>query len=120
MPVADERARVTGAQSHDADGSIALELPVELVEPIARRAAEIIQEREANPTIEPWIGVREAAEHLHCRPQRIYSLVHQGRLEPRRDGSRLLFRRSELDYWLATSGGHENRFGRRDGIRDGR
>lgn len=104
----------------DADRSLALELPAEAIEAIAQRAAEIVQERERDTAIEPWIGVAEAAEHLHCRPQRIYSLVHQGRLQPHRDGSRLLFRRSELDSWLATSGGLERRFARRNGIRDGR
>jgi excisionase family DNA binding protein len=47
-----------------------------------------------------WIGVHEAAEHLSCRPQRIYDLVHQRRIPHERDGSRLLFRRPELDKWL--------------------
>ena len=44
--------------------------------------------------------MREAAEHLACKPQRIYDLVSQERLPFRRDGRRVLFRRSDLDEYL--------------------
>lgn len=74
------------------------------LELIADKVAEILDARRGRDEPEPWIGVAEAAEHLHCKPQRIYALVHQRRLKPRRDGARLLFRRSELDVWLATGG----------------
>lgn len=74
------------------------------LEALADRVAEILSNRQEREEPEPWIGVAEAAEHLHCKPQRIYALVHQQRLRPRRDGARLLFRRSELDAWLATGG----------------
>jgi excisionase family DNA binding protein len=50
-----------------------------------------------------WIGVREAAEHLGCKPQRIYDLVSQRRIPHERDGSRLLFKRADLDRWLSRS-----------------
>jgi excisionase family DNA binding protein len=49
---------------------------------------------------EPWVDVGQAAEHLGCKRQRIYDLVHQRAIPHRKDGSRLLFRRSELDDWL--------------------
>lgn len=49
---------------------------------------------------EAWVGVAQAAEHLGCRPQRIYNLVHDRAIPYRKDGSRLLFRLSELDAWL--------------------
>ena len=49
---------------------------------------------------ERWVGVREAAEHIGAKPQRIYDLVHQRAIPHRKDGSRLLFRLSELDDWL--------------------
>ena len=49
---------------------------------------------------EPWIDVAAAAEHLACKRQRIYDLVHADRIPHHRDGTRLLFRRSELDAWL--------------------
>jgi excisionase family DNA binding protein len=53
---------------------------------------------------EPWIGVRDAAAHLACPRSRIYALVSAGRIPHRKDGSRLLFRRSELDSWLTQGG----------------
>ena len=49
---------------------------------------------------ETWIDVKAAADHLACKPQRIYDLVHADRIPHHKDGSRLLFRRSELDEWL--------------------
>jgi excisionase family DNA binding protein len=49
---------------------------------------------------EQWVGVKEAADHLACKPQRIYNLVHERAIPHRKDGSRLLFRLSELDEWL--------------------
>jgi excisionase family DNA binding protein len=49
---------------------------------------------------ERWVGVQQAAEHLGCKPQRIYNLVNDRAIPYRKDGSRLLFRLSELDAWL--------------------
>lgn len=66
------------------------------------RLRELVAERDTadGSAGEPWIGVAAAAEHLACKRQRIYDLVHAGRIPHHRDGSRLLFRRSELDAWL--------------------
>jgi excisionase family DNA binding protein len=50
---------------------------------------------------EPWVGVAEAAAHLGCKPQRVYNLVHARAIPHRKDGSRLLFRLSDLDDWLS-------------------
>lgn len=50
--------------------------------------------------VEAWVGVDQAAGHLGCKPQRIYNLVHDRAIPYRKDGSRLLFRLSELDAWL--------------------
>lgn len=54
--------------------------------------------------VEHWVGVADVAVHLACWRQRIYDLV--GRRGPeqlphRRDGTRLLFRLSDVDGWLA-------------------
>lgn len=49
---------------------------------------------------EPWIDADAAAEHMACRPKRIYDLVALNELPHARDGRRLLFRRSELDEYL--------------------
>ena len=59
---------------------------------------------ELNKSTEPWIGVPAAAAHLACRPQRVYDLCSReatSGIPVRREGGRLLFRRSELDAWLA-------------------
>jgi excisionase family DNA binding protein len=52
-----------------------------------------------------WLTVAEAAEHLRCPKSRVYSLVSARRIPFVKDGSRTLFRRSELDAWLREGGG---------------
>lgn len=81
---------------------LALTLPPEALEAIAQRAAELLAERlPAGPT-SPYLTPAEAAEYLRCTSkQRIYDLVHQGALVPRRDGTRLLLHRDTLDAYLA-------------------
>ncbi len=54
---------------------------------------------------EGWLTVGEAADHLRCPKSRIYSLVSARRIPFVKDGSRTLFRRSELDSWLRAGGG---------------
>jgi excisionase family DNA binding protein len=83
--------------------TLMLELPAELVEQIAARAAELVTERQDEP--EPWIGVEQAAEHLGgTSSSRIYSLVSARRIPYSKDGSRLLFKRSALDEWVRCGG----------------
>jgi excisionase family DNA binding protein len=50
-----------------------------------------------------WLNARQAAAHLACSRDRLYDLVQLGKLEPRRDGRRLLFRRDDLDSYLEAS-----------------
>ncbi len=70
---------------------------------LAREVAAILGlDREPEP--EPWIDVKGAADHLACKPRRIYDLVHERRVPYVKDGARLLFRRSQLDAWLEPSG----------------
>jgi excisionase family DNA binding protein len=87
------------------EGRMVLSVPVPegFVEQVAARVAEILGAREPQP--EPWVGVGAAAEHLACPRSRVYALVSARRIPHRRDGSRLLFRRSELDAWLEGGGG---------------
>lgn len=83
-----------------------LSIPVDpgFIEAIASRVADLLAEREPDP--EPWIDAKQAAEHLACPVGRVYALV--GTTPPRipvhRDGSRLLFRRSELDDFVLAGG----------------
>jgi len=81
-----------------------LQLPDELLELLVARAAEQAAEIiSARP--EPWVDVETAAQHLACPKSRVYSLVSAGRIPVARDGSRLLFRLSELDAWVRDGGG---------------
>ena len=84
-------------------GELSISLPGELLEVIAERAAAIVQGRQRLGE-EAWLGVRDAAGHLACPASRIYALVSAGRIPHHRDGSRLLFRRSELDAWVERGG----------------
>jgi excisionase family DNA binding protein len=52
-----------------------------------------------------WMTVAEAADYLRCPTSRVYSLTSARRIPCVKDGSRVLFRRSELDEWLRAGGG---------------
>lgn len=76
--------------------NINLELPPEIVDVIAQRAAELFAaEHGANAS--PYLNTAEAAEYLRCKPHRIHDLVHRGELRVLKDGSRNLYRREDLD-----------------------
>ena len=81
--------------------SVAVEFPLE---ELAERVAELLAEW--TPTeAEAWVGVTEAANHLGCPKSRIYALASAHRIPHEKDGSRLLFKRSELDEWVRAGGG---------------
>jgi len=82
---------------------VTLTAPAELVDAIAERVLELLDARGALDRDE-WVDVAGAAEHLCCKPQRVYDLVSQSKLIPSRDGTRLLFRRSHLDAYLERGG----------------
>ncbi len=68
-------------------------LPDELLEQVARRAAELVGERQGSP----WMTRREAAEYLRVPLSRL----EKDRSVPcRRWQGRVLYRRDELDAWL--------------------
>ena len=71
-----------------------------LVEAIAERVTERVLKSIGAPS-QGYLDVDGAAEYLACHDRRrLYELVRQKRLEPRRDGRRLLFRREDLDACL--------------------
>jgi excisionase family DNA binding protein len=73
---------------------------------LADRLAPIVAARirPTEPSM-PWLDVVAAAQHLACPRSRIYALVSARRIPHHKDGSRLLFRREELDEWVRTGGG---------------
>ncbi len=87
-----------------AEPRLALTVPDELVEVIARRVVEILDSRPAAQAPSPWLNLSQAAQHLACPRSRLYALVGAGRIPHHKDGSRLLFRREELDAYVAAGG----------------
>ncbi len=79
-------------------------VPADLVDAIATRAAELAADMVAARP-EPWIGVDAAAAFLACPRSRIYSLVSARRIPHCHDGSRVLFKASDLDQWVRDGGG---------------
>jgi excisionase family DNA binding protein len=86
--------------------ALTVDFPPELVEQIAVRAAEIVAERTdpADPDAGGFLDVERAADFLACPKSRVYSLVSAGRIPHHRDGSRLLFDRTELRAYVAAGG----------------
>jgi excisionase family DNA binding protein len=80
-----------------------LELLVEAVlRPIVRAVVrEELDRAGPRPEPSPYLTVREAADYLRARPQRVYDLLSDGRLTRVKDGSRVLVARAELDAHLA-------------------
>lgn len=94
-------AKVAAAPSEDRFPAleVTLQLSGDQVELIARRVAEIM----SGPAPAPapvWVDAAGAAEYIAASRERIYDLVQLGKLEPRRDGRRLLFRVADLDAYL--------------------
>lgn len=77
-----------------------ISLGTDTLRALAAEVATLLEGKQASEP-EPWVDVRAAAEHLACKPRRVYDLVSQGRIPHVKDGTRLLFRRSELDLSLS-------------------
>ena len=82
------------------------EIDDETLTTLADRLAPILVTRIGHDEhIFPWLDVEGAAQHLACPRSRIYALVSVRRIPYYKDGSRLLFRREELDDWVRAGGG---------------
>lgn len=77
--------------------SLSIDFPPELVDEIARRAAEIIQRDRVRS---PWMTTEECADYMRCDRKRVYDLVSQGRLPVHKDGTRSVFFIEEVDAYL--------------------
>jgi excisionase family DNA binding protein len=84
--------------------------PLGFLAPDARRALEelvarVVDERlaevERGRDERDLLTVAEAADRLRAKPQRVYDLLSDGRLQGVHDGSRRLIQREELDRYLA-------------------
>ena len=82
-----------------------LDLGNELVEQIARRAAELVEQSTKEPE-DGWLrGADRIAQYIDSPRSRVYALASARRIPVHRDGSALIARRSELDNWLRAGGG---------------
>lgn len=81
-----------------------LELPREVLEAIAARAAELVLERSPERSESPYLNVEEAAAFLRCKPQRIYELRTSGRLRRITEGGRALVLRAEVERLIEEEG----------------
>ena len=80
--------------------------PDDLAE-LADRLAPLLADRLGQTQgVSPWLNAEQAAEYLATSRGRLYDLVQLGRLEPRRDGRRLLFHRADLDRYLSHDVSH--------------
>ena len=86
------------------DRPFTFEVPDAVIDAIADRVADILATR-ADDQDDGWLDAKAAAAYVHCPVSRIYSLNSANRIPVHRDGSRLLFRRSELDAWIEAGGG---------------
>jgi len=68
---------------------------------LADRLAPLLADRIGSAS--PWLNVEDTARYLACDRGRVYDLVQLRKLDPRRDGRRLLFRRADLDAYLEAS-----------------
>ena len=84
--------------------ALVLTLSNELVElvkaSVDARADEIVRGFEQSP----WLDAEGAAEYLCCPVSRIRKLTSSRDLPVHRDGSRVLYRRDELDAFVAAGG----------------
>jgi len=86
--------------------AISFDVGEELVERIARRAAELLAERPDEAAEDGWLrGAERIAAYIDAPRSRVYALASARRIPVHRDGSALIARRSELDRWLLSGGG---------------
>jgi excisionase family DNA binding protein len=78
---------------------VVVTLTDEQIDAIAQRAAAICAHTQTSST-PTWLNTADAADYIAAKPGRVHDLVQLGKLQPRRDGRRLLFRRSDLDDYL--------------------
>ena len=83
--------------------TVSLQFGPEFARTIAAAVADELERRGtlAPTTITPYMDVDQAAAYIAAKPQRLYDLVSEQKIEPQRDGRRLLFHRDALDRYLA-------------------
>jgi hypothetical protein len=81
--------------------AVTLDLPDEVIDEIARRAAAIAASS-APAAAEPWLNIKQAAEHMGISTSQLYTLCSRRRVNGipvTKEGARSYFKASELDRW---------------------
>jgi excisionase family DNA binding protein len=82
--------------------ALRLDAPPALIAELAAALADELERRgSATTPPSPYLDVSEAATYLRCSEQRLYDLNSSKTLVALRDGRRLLYRREQLDAYLA-------------------
>lgn len=105
------RARSAPPRGHQDAGArssaLSIGLPDQVVDEIVERVADLVLERlqsQAEVEAAPFMNSAQAAAYLGCSVKRLHKLTHLKRIPFEKDGSRLLFRRVDLDDWVAKGG----------------
>jgi excisionase family DNA binding protein len=85
-----------------------LDLSDDDVARIAERVAALVAERLAPPS-SPWMNAKEVAAYLSCGVPRVRKLTSSGDLPCQHDGARVLYRRDDLDTFVARGGASTGR-----------
>lgn len=80
-----------------------LEVPHEIVEAIARRAAEMMLEQETTNG-SPWYSLSGAAAYLHLSERTLEREISRGRLRSSTIGRRRILHREDLDRFARAAG----------------
>jgi excisionase family DNA binding protein len=76
------------------------------------RLADLLAERVAERIVaqrSPWLDAHEAADYLRCSLSRVRKLTMLAEVPSHRDGGRVLYRRDELDQYVAAGGASSGR-----------
>lgn len=82
---------------------LAVSVPDELLDTVAERVAELVDERlQAQRPQSPWLDFDAAMEYLRFSRDQLYKLTAARAIpfRKKRGGQALLFHRDELDRWL--------------------
>ena len=101
-PRSERRHANAGSVNEMNDQTLVLPIPDEVLDAIADRVASIVVERlgdELRPPTARWMRTNEAAEYLGLSRGALYERI--GRIPHHKIDRMLLFRRDDLDAWLA-------------------
>lgn len=87
---------------------LTIPVPEELLEEIARRIANQLEDQRssgtATPTVSPWLTLQQACDYLGLSKDSLYKLTAARAIPFRKKqgGQGLRFHRDELDQWMQT------------------